>query len=1090
MRPSSLLSSKKQQVAAENDRAISGHILTVHQRLNHALSLGQRFYTDKTKQSFLDIFILIYVCFCANHGYNREAMDCCKALIYQLSQTGVFVSDEGRKWYSADIEIQRLVVRSIDAFLDSISSEALQHPLVKDTVADIVEALKGIFQYNSESVVRLTSNVVLKMVGIIPSSVLQPHFLKMVCPLTCLLSSCESHVAVSCATALGFILSNLCVKREKEVLEILREKNAVGKILHNVHDFPGGSMPVVYLKEMVSLLSRILWRWPSFRFCVSDDTIAMEVLGSTSLEPDSSTKVAILQLYSTIALCSNGANKLLDTGQNLLQMMVQSMGSSNPHSVKMAGFKLAQCFAVIFLVALTILFDRCFVSSRFNYGLSRSAQISEQGCSRLMKMCCEPLINAIISGMSDWSLVSGKLTKQQISLFGEACRLAMITRWAGEQHKHFWKLGVEKVLLQLLLNNNHETFLSQNLASLDQQIAIANKGQSASSLLFLRPYIWDILGWLATNCAEDFDPKKLGNELNINMLITCSCLAFVDSVRTRPTCGTESVCRAVLLMLYSPSKFIASQARSVLCEVLKPHGKEDIKHLLTTLNATSSGDKFTMQDNLQIIIYLMRLVCYLALPRYPKHVVKNHGIKTLLAFIKGWLSSPVHIKRSSLAPHLRTSFHEKTCCYDYAGDWEGEDMLLLYGLWGLAELIRHSDSVKNHAHVFANQMDYTSAQLVSQLEEICTCDDSYAPGSRWFAAYLLSYFGLYGFPSKLGKRIGEALKEKEHTDLKLILRDQEAFTVHGVIVMTRCPPLLPPGKLPPSKKTSSDISEDVKTTEVCLSSHVDHEVLLKVLDFIYSGYLEAGEDLVKKLKVFARHCKLQSMLQILCRKHPKWGSPLPSFNLIFALGSSGKRFWDIILEAEEDHLRQWKCNICCLSVPHIHAHKVILSSSCEYLQALFRSGMRESGSQTIKVTISWKALVRLIKWFYSDELQKPASGCLWDNLDADEKLCELKPYIELCWLAKFWLIGNDLYEDCLRVVMSCLDSAKSLSVKVIQFAAGFSLWELAKVAANHMAPFYHHLRNSGELEELDEELIEMVRVASVRLLQESGHHSS
>ncbi|KAK2971978.1 hypothetical protein RJ640_004998 [Escallonia rubra] len=962
-----------------------------------------------------------------------------------LSYTILLIcSDEGRKWYSADIEIQRLVVRSIDAFLDSISSEALQHPLVKDTVADMVEALEGIFQYNSESVVWSASNVVLKMVRIIPSSVLQPHFLKMVCPLTSLLSSRESDVAVSCATALGFILSNLCVKREKEVLEILRKKNAVGKILHNIHDFPGGSMPVVYLKEMVSLFSRILWRWPSFRFCVSDDTKAMEVLGSISLEPDFTTKVAILQLYSTIAL--------------------------------------------------TILFDRCLVSSRFNYGLSRSAQISEQGCSRLMKMCCEPLINAIISGMSDWSLVSGKLTKQQISLFGEACRLAMITRWAGEQHNHFWKLGVEKVLLQLLLNNNQETFLSQNLASLDQQIAIANKGGSASPLLFLRPYIWDILGWLATNCAEDFDPKKLGNELNINMLITCACLAFVDSVRTRrlvrqtvnsAMCGTESVCRAVLLMLYSPSKFIASQARSVLCEVLKPHGKEDIKHLLTTLNATSSGDKFTVQDNLQITIYLMRLVCYLALPRYPKHVVKNHGIKTLLAFIKGWLSSPVHIKRSSLAPHLWTSFHEKTCCYDYAGDWEGEDMLLLYGLWGLAELIRQSGSVKNHAHVFANQMDYTSAQLVSQLEEICICDDSYAPGSRWFAAYLLSYFGVYGFPSKLGKRIGEALKENQHTDLKLILRDQEAFNVHGVIVTTRCPPLVPPGKLSPS-----DISEDVKTRKVCLSSHVDHEVLLKVLDFVYSGYLEAGEDLVKKLKVFARHCKLQSMLQILCRKHPKWGSSFPSFNLIFALGSSGERFWDIILEAEEDHLRQWKCNICCLSVPHIHAHKVILFSSCEYLQALFRSGMRESGSQTIKVPISWKALDRLIEWFYTDELQKPASGCLWDNLDADEKLCELKPYIELCSLAKFWLIGNDLYEDCLRVVMSCLDSAKSLSVKVIQFAAGFSLWELAKVAANHMAPFYYHLRNSGELEELDEELIEMVRVASVRLLQESGHHSS
>ncbi|KAI8007189.1 BTB/POZ domain-containing protein [Camellia lanceoleosa] len=62
--------------------------------------------------------------------------------------------------------------------------------------------------------------------------------------------------------------------------------------------------------------------------------------------------------------------------------------------------------------------------------------------------------------------------------------------------------------------------------------------------------------------------------------------------------------------------------------------------------------------------------------------------------------------------------------------------------------------------------------------------------------------------------------------------------------------------------------------------------------------------------------------------------------------------------------------------------------------------------------------------------------------------------------------------------------------KILQIAANLSQWKLAE-AANYMAPSYHHLRNSGKLEELDEELVDMVRAASVRLSQEGGgHHPS
>jgi hypothetical protein len=50
---------------------------------------------------------------------------------------------------------------------------------------------------------------------------------------------------------------------------------------------------------------------------------------------------------------------------------------------------------------------------------------------------------------------------------------------------------------------------------------------------------------------------------------------------------------------------------------------------------------------------------------------------------------------------------------------------------------------------------------------------------------------------------------------------------------------------------------------------------------------------------------------------------------------------DIILEAQSNDKMECHHGSCQLSTPHIHSHKVILSVSCEYLRALFQSGMHE-----------------------------------------------------------------------------------------------------------------------------------------------------
>lgn len=140
----------------------------------------------------------------------------------------------------------------------------------------------------------------------------------------------------------------------------------------------------------------------------------------------------------------------------------------------------------------------------------------------MMSLCCEPFVKAIICGMNKWNLNSGK-AGDKISLLVEACRLALITSWAGEHHVYFWKLGIDKILLDLLLENSHST-LYQPILSSEEQVSITRECLNTDYLLSLRTYVWDILGWLAIHCEEDFNPEIHGNgkELFIDMLITCA----------------------------------------------------------------------------------------------------------------------------------------------------------------------------------------------------------------------------------------------------------------------------------------------------------------------------------------------------------------------------------------------------------------------------------------------------------------------------------------------------------------------------------------------------------------------------------------
>ncbi|KAI5421256.1 hypothetical protein KIW84_044910 [Lathyrus oleraceus] len=91
--------------------------------------------------------------------------------------------------------------------------------------------------------------------------------------------------------------------------------------------------------------------------------------------------------------------------------------------------------------------------------------------------------------------------------------------------------------------------------------------------------------------------------------------------------------------------------------------------------------------------------------------------------------------------------------------------------------------------------------------------------------------------------------------MRLFVLNGDSVSVHGVILVVRCPSLLPSEALSSSKRfkeiTNHFVGETVR--EVRYSSHVDYEELLLVSEYVYWEHLHAAEEeIVKKLKILAK----------------------------------------------------------------------------------------------------------------------------------------------------------------------------------------------------------------------------------------------
>ncbi|KAL1188818.1 BTB/POZ domain-containing protein [Cardamine amara subsp. amara] len=993
----------------------TAHINTLHQRLYHALNLGFRVCDEKEK-----------------------------------------------KWTCTDIEIQRHVVKSISAFLDCFSRATANNRLIKDSIADIARALVFILGCKNRAVVGSAANVVIKLIRIVPPSILQSYSLDLVESLSHLLSCQQLEVSLPCAVALNAILVNVRETKEKQVWKILEDAKAVFSVVANLQNFSEGSISVEWFQEMALLLSTVMLKWPQSRFSVWNNPALMVMLESVSQKPDMGLRFATLKIYSSVALCGHGASELLDNGKPMLDMMISCMDESSPQNARIEGLKLAQRLAT-----------------------------GNRECLKMINMCTEPLVNATVRTMSKWFSSAGKLEHDQMSLLVEACKLALITRWEGKHHIYFWKYRISEALLSLVVEDFHSQSLD-GYASLEEEISTAEKVLNANFLPSLRSYVWDIIGYLAAHCEEEFDSILHGDELSLNFLVTCACLTFSKSVQKGyqicqndivSASQSESASRTVLMMIYSPSKYISSRARVTLSFILEEGGEQNLNSLVNFLSFIPSSGGYILPNILQTTVCLVGLACYSSIPQYARFILRNQGLEILLSFCSWYQRNRENIGASSFAPYPQSIAEKRICCWACTEDWDNKDAFLLYALLALAELVNHSFSEQNHAKEPSMKSENLKDRLCTTLQEIR--DGTYGSGPRWYAAHILSYLGYYGFQHKLGKRLMAAYEDEECSDMRLLFASGNSVSVNKVIIAVRCPMLLPPKEGGHSGSTISTENFHRTVQEIRMSANVDTLALVKLLEFAYSGYVEVESSTLKKLKTLARHCKAKVLLQMLCRRRPKWGSSIPRIDIPLALTPKLIRFSDVILLPKEANMAGFNCCLCSSTSPHAHSHRVILSSGCEYLRALFRSGMQESHMDRLNVPVSWLGLTKLVSWFYCDELPNPPSGCKWNNMDTEAKLHELQAYVEIYSLTEWWIM-EDLQNDCAQVILSCLESARELSIKTIELAASFSMWKLVEAAANHAAPIYHQLRDSGELDELDDELVNLIRTAAVQFSQQGG----
>lgn len=929
----------------------------------------------------------------------------------------------------------------------------LRLPPIKESISDILIVLEGVLQTKNVLVLIQAADVSLKLVSSIGNSIRQYQFLEILTSFSCQLSADQIPLAISCAGALNCILNNLVtatVSTHTEIWKALERTNTVASIISALRSYAHDVHPLNYLAEMISLLRTIMWIWPSSRYHVWSNCNLMGKLAHHYLGTETTVTTKVLRLYAALALCGNGAMILLKD-EVLMAKICELMGASHISITRIEAFKLCQI-------------------------LLRSSK----GCNQLMTSHCQPIVEAIIDAMS----------RSDDKLVTEGCRTALLVlRYAGNHHQCFWSNAIDKVLYNILTSFHISSHQTHHILCHDELFNMVSK-----NFTDIHPYVWDILGYLAVHCQNEHLSVRKRKDHILDTLISCACSLAAGVMQSSPLKLSKDVqepaLRAVLMMLLSPCGYILSEASSKLSEVVICLGDDYLNIVLSSLESTTTRSVTTSFDSFQIMINLMNLACLVLSQPYHNLLNKRNCVDVLSTIIKECLHNHIHITRSKVTSHLHFCFDGSSCCCNFGEEWEGKNIVLFYGLVVLFNLLKSTSLVcvrckRNlDAGILCHDCrDHFTEGFLRVLQRALS--QSLSSGPKLYIAHTLSLFGLCGSPSKLGRKMRSALDDNELADLELLLSDGESLNAHTSIISVRCPKLLPSVKYALGSDGKINDEWGKSMYRVQMSDRVDSRALKKILEYTYSGFVMVDDDIVKAIRTLAKYCHMKSLQDMLQKEQPRWNSDCPSYDLTVALGPVDHSFSDIILEAQSNEQMKCQHGSCQLSTLHVHSHKIVLSMSCDYLRALFRSGMHESFSEVIRVPLGWQALDKLIRWFYSGELPNVSPDCQWKNLGSDAQLSHLSSYVELSSLAEFWFLEG-VKEKSLEIVTSCLNSNTDAVVDVIAFAASLGQWEMVEASTRSVAHLFPRLRDSGQLEELDDDVIDLLRTEYVRHSQHGG----
>eukprot|EP00252_Welwitschia_mirabilis_P026599 TRINITY_DN8779_c0_g1_i2.p1 TRINITY_DN8779_c0_g1~~TRINITY_DN8779_c0_g1_i2.p1 ORF type:complete len:983 (+),score=181.60 TRINITY_DN8779_c0_g1_i2:192-3140(+) len=912
---------------------------------------------------------------------------------------GIRFTDKKTKiWQNTDAEVQRQVIRAISAFVSKLVPSNIKQPFIQGALSEIIIALQGILQSNSDELCRMSAAIIVKLTALLRGSMFRESIEGLVVPLSRLLSSKSLLTATSCARALKLILKNTKPKSildchngsTNSMLKDFEETHILDIIIEGLKrmeytEVKSGD----FLVEFASLLATILWSWPSLRYRIGSEETLMVKLFNMAKKDDAEVASAALQALFASALCKEVALKQMEDKDMLWWTIRHCLDVSRPCSVRID-------------------------SLRFLQFLMKSASGFNKMPSLHLLSFVESIVQILIQCKE---LIKEKWPPDMEMLFLEAsCTANSLLQWSGKHHSYFWKRKIGNILSTLLLPSANDCEYSDN------QINEAINNTYPCRHPALRANLWDMLGWLSIHCA----PKQFSNpaweNLPLLRLLSSACKLGVGIVNRRSqlhirpeNCSAvgqdvssvserEPICRAVLFLVNSPCKHIASETESLLVQFLEPLGHEWLQSLLKTISlCTYSRD--SASDDLLMLVSTMALTTFSSLQMCQLTSDRYSTLEILSRVIKAYADSKISITRANVTNSVCGKLGDVSCCWDDMQGWDGKNLVLFYSLWAFAKLVPNSDLVRKTRHKLctveclddSEQEEKENISFLMQLQNLAA-DRTNAFGVRWYAACSLASFGIYGFPSKLGEKMKKAYDVDMMSDLLMFLSDGSSLHAHMVVLATRCPSLLPSGILNSNKK-AYDLGNNVPY-EVHFSSKVSHVALRKVLEFVYAGIIQIDEESKADVRLLAKHCNLEPLLSLLQESLPLWGTPISEYCLVSALNPSGHQYSDIILESQGSGHSTKVCPLCMLQSEHVHLHRIVLLSNCDYFQALFRSGMSDSSAKTIQVPVCWDALKKLVNYFYTGEISSSFSPCIWKIMNEEQQIEDLESHIELSWIAE------------------------------------------------------------------------------------------